>query len=171
MKSILVVLAPENFRDIEYIVPRAFFEQAGHTVMTTSTQKKSIGKHGYRVENDLLLTHAQEKDFEGIFFVGGLGSLIYKENQTAHDLVNNFIRKEKTIGAICAAPRSFLQWGILKGKWCTGHDWDGNFAHLCESSGALYDPKDVVVDGKIVTANGPEAAESCALQFLKVLSS
>jgi putative intracellular protease/amidase len=41
-KKILMVLAPKEFRDLEYIVPKVFFEKANLEITTTSSEKKSI---------------------------------------------------------------------------------------------------------------------------------
>jgi hypothetical protein len=42
MKQILMILASKNFRDLEYIVPRAFFEQKLICqITTTSTETVS----------------------------------------------------------------------------------------------------------------------------------
>jgi len=42
MKKILMILAPSEFRDLEYIVPKAFFEQSNFEVTTTSSEILSI---------------------------------------------------------------------------------------------------------------------------------
>lgn len=171
MPKLLIVLASQNFRDTEYITPRAIFEQQGIEVQTTSTVNESIGRFGYKVQNDLLLKDVQPEHFDGIFFVGGLGSLDFEENKEAKQLTKTFQDQSKTIGAICAAPRNFLSWGILRDKKCTGHNWDNQFPDLCEKHGAIYKDQDVVIDKNIITANGPEASEECANTLVKALKS
>jgi putative intracellular protease/amidase len=171
MKKILMILASENFRDIEYIVPRAFFEQAGHKVFTASSAPESKGRFGFVVKNDFTVDQVNPGDFDGIFYVGGNGSLEYIENDTAKNLAENFYGDHKAVGAICAAPRNFLHWGLLKGKKATGHNGDGQFVPLAKEKGA--EPKadqTVVIDGGILTGNGPEAAEESALKFMELLN-
>jgi len=166
-KKILMVLAVENFRDIEYIVPKAFFEQANVETKTISSKPKSVGRFGFEVKNDFVFGESSLEDFkdiDGIFLVGGLGVL--KLGAYVDTLVRNL---EKPVGAICAAPRKLLEWGLLKGKNATGNDWDNNFASLCEEYGANYVDQGVVIDGNILTASGPEVAEEAALEFLKLL--
>jgi protease I len=87
MKKILMILASENFRDIEYIVPRAFFEQAGHKVFTASSAPESKGRFGFVVKNDFAIDQVNPGDFDGIFYVGGNGSLEYIENDTTAFMV------------------------------------------------------------------------------------
>lgn len=169
-KKIVMVLASEKFRDIEYIVPRAFFEQAGIEVVSASTALHSTGRFGYEVKNDLLIEQIAADKFDGIYFVGGGGSAQYLHNTIAKELFISFLALNKPIAAICAAPRNFLHWGLLKNKKSTGFDADGVFSKMAIEFGSIGLPEEkVVVDGLILTANGPEASEESALAFIQLL--
>ena len=169
MKKVLMVLAEKNFRDIEYIVPRAFFEQAGITVKTASVKETSLGRFGFKVQNDFLIPHVSATDFDGIFLVGGNGSLDFLENEDLQTLTENFLKNNKLCGAICAAPRLLLQWGLMKNKKCTGWNGDGEVPILCEKYDAIFEDSSVVFDQKVVTGNGPKASEETALKFIENL--
>jgi len=164
-----MILAPEKFRDIEYIVPRAFFEQKNYTVMTSSISKKSVGTFGYEVENDFLLDEINVDIFDAICFVGGSGSLTYMENKKARVITEKFIQSGKVVSAICAAPRNLLKWGILFKKNCTGWNGDGEFLKMCKQYGAYYLNKGVVTDGKCITADGPSSSENFALAIIAII--
>ncbi len=164
-----MILAAERFRDIEYITPRAFFEQRKFKVSTASSSRISTGRFGFEVKNDLLLEEVQIKNFAGIYFVGGVGSVEYADNEKARLLAEAFYIAEKPVAAICAAPRNFLKWGLLKGKKATGFNGDGLFPGLAIQYGAIPEPeKTVVYDGGVLTASGPEASEESALEFMKL---
>jgi protease I len=107
MPHILMILASERFRDIEYITPRAFFEQKGFKVSTASSSKISTGRFGFEVKIDFLLEEIQIKKFDGIYFVVGAGSAEYADNEKARLLAEAFYIAEKPLAAICAAPRNF----------------------------------------------------------------
>jgi putative intracellular protease/amidase len=169
MPHILMILASDRFRDIEYITPRAFFEQKGFKVSTASTTKFSKGRFGFEVRNDFLIEEIQVKDFDGIYFVGGAGSTEYINNEKARLITEAFYIAQKPIAAICAAPRNFLYWGLLKNKKATGHNGDGQFPLLAVQFGAIpMTEKTVVYDEGILTASGPEASEESALEFMKL---
>ncbi|MCF7812247.1 DJ-1/PfpI family protein [Candidatus Gracilibacteria bacterium] len=170
MKRILMVLAPKDFRDSEYIVPRAFWEQNGADVMTCSTEFQSTGKYGYKVTHDFEINEVCAGDFDALFFVGGGGSLELVDNEELKELTENFQQSKKVIGALCAAPRNLLQWGILKGKKCTGYNGDGKLPDLCKKYGAQFVDQSTVTDGQYVTGTGPHSAEETALALLDVLS-
>jgi putative intracellular protease/amidase len=170
MKNVLMILASERFREIEYLVPKAFFEQAGHRVYTASSQKTSIGRFGYRVENNFILSEINSSQFDGIYLVGGAGSLEFLDNKLAQKIFEEFLEQQKPIAAICAAPRNFLKWGFLVGKSATGHNGDGQFVIMANEMGAFPEPESITIkEGLILTANGPEAAEQSAIDFIKML--
>jgi putative intracellular protease/amidase len=171
-KRIVMVLASGKFRDIEYLVPRAFFERAGIDVVTASTAYNSIGRFGYEVKNDLLIEEIDPYTFDGIYLVGGGGSAEYLDNNTAKLIFEKFLNLNKPIAAICAAPRNFLHWGLLKDKRSTGFDTDGVFSKMALECSSIALPEEkVVVDGLILTANGPEASEESALAYIELLRS
>ncbi|MCF7918096.1 DJ-1/PfpI family protein [Candidatus Gracilibacteria bacterium] len=167
MKSILMILAPSDFRDEEYLHPRKVWEDAGWEVRTASSSEHSVGRFGEQVDNDFLLTQVETEEFDAIFFVGGGGCLQYSENATAKKLAKKFLSDAKLVGAICAAPRLFLKWGILSGKNFTGWNGDNALEGLGNVAGAHYTGEEVTIDGLIVTGDGPESAEKMGKIFMK----
>ncbi len=165
-----MVLAAEKFRDIEYIVPRAFFEQNSLCVSTSSSAKVSVGRFGFKVHNDVLNTEIVEKQYDALFLVGGAGSLQYLDDKQLKTVVECFIVVGKPVAAICAAPRNLVKWGLLTGKNVTAHNGDGTFPDFAKLHGAIpHAHKTVVIEGNILTGNGPEASEELALELLRIL--
>ncbi|MCU0417919.1 MAG: DJ-1/PfpI family protein [Cytophagaceae bacterium] len=168
--AILMILAPEKFRDIEYIVPRAFFEAKGYRVITSSTKITSTGRFGFEVTHLTTADKIVPDEYEGLYIVGGAGVLALQTETSVRNLVEVFLEQNKPIGAICAAPRLLLAWGKLQNKRMTGHNGDGRLLILATEGQAEYlTDREVVVDGLFLTANGPEAAELSALEFMKLL--
>ena len=164
-----MVLAPQNFRDEEYLVPRDVWEKNGHTVQTCSTAHKAYGTLGAVVDIDFLISEVEGGNFDGIFLVGGGGSFDLITNNELKSLVERFNEDEKGIGAICAAPRLLLSWGLLKGVKCTG--WNGvhQFENLAKNGQGIFVNKNCVADKKFVTGDGPDSAEKTGELFLEVL--
>lgn len=163
MKKIVFVVAPKTFRDEEYVEPKEILEQAGIQVTTASTVKGEIfGKIKIKAQSQMLVTDIKVEDFDGIFFVGGMGSAIYFDDKFVHKLVNDFYNANKIVSAICIAPTILANSGVLKGKKATVFP-DGEPALI--AGGANYTAKAVEVDGNIITGNGPLAAK----QFGEIL--
>ncbi len=167
--KILMVLAPNDFRDDEYSVPRTVFEQENATVMTTSSSKLAIGRFGLEVKIDIPLNKAKAEDFDAIFWVGGGGCLDYLTNQDARNLAGDFVKRGKVIGAICAAPRLLLDWRLLKGKKITGWNGDSNLEKLALKGEATYTGIGVEIDGEVLTADGPDSAKKAGEVFIELL--
>jgi len=157
MKKIVFVTAPKTFRDEEYIEPKEILEQAGIQVTTASTVIGEIfGKIKIKAQSQMLVTDIKVEDFDGIFFVGGMGSAIYFDDKFIHKLVWDFYNANKIVSAICIAPTILANSGVLKNKNATVFP-DG--ADALVAGGANYTSKDVEVDGNIITGNGPLAAK------------
>lgn len=160
--KILMILAPEEFRDEEYLDARNELEKNNADVMTASSKPLAIGKFGEEVNIDLQLNEIKAGDFDAIYWVGGDGCLDFLTNPGAQKVAGDFFREGKVISAICAAPRLLLQWGILKNKKVTGWNGDNNLEKLAISGGATYTGNTVEADGRFITADGPSSAKECA---------
>ena len=154
---VLMVVAPQNFRDEEYQKPRQVLEKAGFKIEVASKEvSEAEGMFGTKAKIDKDITQVNVDDYQGVVFVGGTGAAVYFEDQTALVLAKTAFEKGKVIGAICIAPSILANAGILQEKRVTAFSTEQ--ANL-SAKGAYYTGESVTVDGKIVTANGPGAAE------------
>lgn len=165
MNKILMVIAPKDFRDEEYFVPKSVFEKAGYTVVTASTVSGTVdGSHGGSTTSDILLTDVDAKDYVSVVFVGGKGSYALDDNTDAHSIALDFHSQNKYVNAICHAPIIVAKTGLLSGLSATV--FDGDYQQLIEL-GAKYINNDVVKDSQFITANGPAAADPFANLILE----
>jgi protease I len=172
MKRFLFVLAWRNFRDVEFFAPKEILEKAGIELKIASNKKGlALGADGGEVKIDFLLSEILVDDFDGVAFVGGPGCLKNLDNQESYRLIQEFFSKGKIVSAICIAPVILAKAGILKGKkatvWSSPLDKTG--IEILEKAGAEYLNESVVVDGKIVTANGPQAAQEFGKTLIDLL--
>ncbi|MGC8977048.1 MAG: DJ-1/PfpI/YhbO family deglycase/protease [Candidatus Ratteibacteria bacterium] len=166
-KKVLMVIAFENFRDEELQTPKEIFEKNGIKVDIASNKKGTAkGMLGLKVNVELKIDEVEEKEYDGIIFVGGIGSQSLFNNTYAINLAKNFYKNKKVVGAICLAPGILANSGILKGKKATCYP---SASDILKKNGAIYTGKEVEVDGNIVTGSGPEAAEKFATEILKLL--
>ena len=158
--SVLLVIAPQNFRDEEYFYTMEALEDAGIHVDTASkTPGVKRGMLGGHALANLGLSKIDIKNYDAIVFIGGSGVPVYYHDKQALELAKEAYQQGKIVGAICLAPGILAYAGILKNKTAT--IWDngsGRYTQILKSNGARYVKRDVVVDGKIVTANGTQAA-------------
>ncbi len=167
MKKVVFVVAPEVFRDEEYIEPKNLLEKAGVEVNTASTVVGEIyGKIKIKTQSQMLVKDIKVEDFDAIFFVGGNGASVYFDDKVAHDIANKFYDNGKIVSAICIAPVILAKAGLLNGKNATVFP---SGAEILKQNGANYTGKAVEIDGKIITGNGPDAAKHFAEVLLQNL--
>jgi len=159
MKKILMVLSPTEFRDIEYIVPKSFFDQAWFEVTTTSTELVSVWRFWLKVQHTWVITDFKWQEFDAIVLVWWKWSLDLETNEDLKEMTNDYLSKWKIVAAICAAPRNLLVWWTARWKEITWNNWDNNFENLALKYWAIPNMQDVVVDQNLVTASWPNVAE------------
>lgn len=167
-KNVVMVIASQGFRDEELSEPKSLIEKAGgKVVVASSSLNTATGMLGKKVKPDVLLKDVKADDFDAVVFVGGAGASEYWNDATAHSLAKDAVRKGKLVCAICIAPVTLANAGVLDGKRATV--WKSEASKL-EAKGAKYTGKDVQVDGKIITANGPPASKAFGREIVKALS-
>jgi len=166
MVKIVMIIAPENFRDEELSVPKSVFEGAGATVHVASTSiEEARGKLGMKISPDMLVKDIKAENYDVIIFVGGSGASCYFNSKTAHDIAKSAYLKNKLICAICAGPVILANAGVLEGKKATVFP---SFDIELKQKGAIYTGKPVQTDGNIVTASGPQSAKRFAKEIMKL---
>ena len=171
-KKIAMIIAFRDFRDEEYFVPKEILESAGGEIKTVSPKMgKARGADGGEVEVDLLLADLKPADFDAIVFVGGPGALKYLDNEISYQVVKETIAENKVLAAICISPTILAKAGVLKGKKATvwSSPMDRGPIRVLEENNAIYQEQAVVIDGKIITANGPAAAKKFAETIIKII--
>ncbi len=161
-KKILMVIAFKDFRDEEYFVPKEILEKNGFIVETISSQAGlAIGAEGGEVEISKTAKEIEAKDYEGVIFIGGPGMAKELDNSDFQKLAQDFYQENKLVSAICIAPALLAKAKILEGKQATvwSSALDKSAIKILEENGAIYKDNSVVIDGNIITANGPSAAE------------
>jgi len=159
-KKALIVIAPNDFQDIEFLHTKEELEKNKIKIIIASTKKETAaGMQGAIVNIDLILNQVDVNDYDAIIFIGGLGASPYYRNKKALSIIKEAYNNGKIICAICVAPLIFAKVGILKGKRATVYDINiKELAQMLKEEGAIYTGKEVEVDGNIITANGPDAA-------------
>jgi len=171
-KKAVIVIAFQGFQDFEYSETRRVLEDAGIEIIVASSLKgEAQGKSGEKVTVDIIVDEVVPEDFDALIFIGGPGALEYVDNLSVHQLVQQVVSQDKVLAALCIAPEILARAGVLKEKKATvwSDSVDQSPIEFLENEGAKYVEEPVVVDGKIVTGNGPEAATEFGQKIVEVL--
>jgi len=169
MKKILMVIAPNKFRDEEFNIPKATFENNDIGIDIASHEvHEATGMFGAKAKITYNLTDINVNDYNAIVFVGGIGVENYKtyNNPDYLNLAKDAANANKIIAAICLAPMILANAKLLDGKNATVFESAKEF--IIER-GAKYTNKQVVQDGNIITGNGPNAAKEFAEMIVKAI--
>lgn len=171
MKTLLIIVAQNDFRDEEYFDPRTIFDEAGFDcTVASNTTSTAYGKLGGEIEPDIAIADAKAEDYDALMVVGGPGAPTLEDNPSFNQLLQDFQSLDKHITAICIAPTLLAKAGILSGKQATCWNGDGQQSQVLEVHGAQYVSDSVVVDGKYITADGPASAKQFARTIVEKLS-
>jgi len=170
-RSAVVVIAMKGFQDHEFAGVMGGLAKHGFHVDVCGKEKhkEAVGKFGSKQLTACAMSEIDVDKYDRIAFVGGPGAGALRDEPDALNLARKFFAADKVVGAICIAPTILAHAGVLKGKKATVWDSKGGSgpeAQYINDHGAHFVPhKPVVVDGKVVTGNGPDAAEEFGETF------
>jgi deglycase len=169
--SVLMIIAPKDYRDEEFKVPYDYLKSLEYKVTTASLDTiDATGMLGLVVKPDLKINDIDSLAYDALVLVGGTGSIIYWDNPVVQQLVKYFSRPPRILAAICLAPVTLARAGVLKNKIATIFK-DRTTIDELQKGGAKYVEKDIVISDNIITASGPQASEKFAKTIAKVLAS
>jgi protease I len=166
--NVLMVIAPDGFRDEELFEPRWSLERAGHTVTLASTRAgRCTGTGGASVMATQDLSVVNTRFHDAGVFVGGPGARELFEDPDALRIARELNAAGKLVGAICLAPVILARAGVLRGKRATASPTE-----VRELIGAHAQLRSlgVVHDGNIVTSSGPDHAHAFGERLVKVMN-
>jgi protease I len=174
-KKIAIIIAPKDYQDMEFGVPYNYFLDNHYFVEVYSTKKGiAVGAFGSQFDVEHDLSELDVKKYDAIAFVGGAGTKIVRDDERSIKILQDAVKNDKIIGAICWSPTILAKAGILRAKNATV--WYGNdpefkmlTSEYLEEQGANYTDEDVTVDGNIITANGPKVALRYSQAIVKKL--
>lgn len=165
MKKVLIPLAP-GFEEIEALAVVDILRRAGVEVIMAGTAENPIeGRNRIKVLADASLESVKEQDFDMIVLPGGaVGTENLKKDVRVKEIVERLYKKGRFITAICAAPTVLSAIGITEGKTVTSHP-----TVRAKLDKEKTSDERVVVDGNIITSQGPGTAIEFAFKLVEVL--
>lgn len=168
MPQSCLALLPPGFEEIEVVTPVDVLRRGKIKVTLAAIEEGGLlvkGKHQLGLQADCFLKAVMQQPFDGLILPGGPGVQTLLESEAVLDVVNAFHRQGKILGAICGAPLVLYKAGVLENRKYTAHF---SVAHTLTH---IHLGNPVIVDGNLITANGPGAALIFSLELLKALSS
>lgn len=166
MVNVAVILA-EGFEEIEAVSIIDILRRGGVTAMALGLDKLEIkGAHGLSLRADELFENVDFNKIDMIILPGGLpGADNLANNLRLKELLIEFNKKGKKLGAICAAPMVLGLAGVISSIYTCYPGFESKVSQNPPKS------QNVVIDMNITTSRGPASAMEFALACLGELTS
>jgi protease I len=155
----VAILATDGFEQSELFEPKKALEEAGAQVSVVSLKTGEIKgwNHtdwGDKVTVDLTVSDANAEDFDALQLPGGvMNPDKLRMDEEAVGFVKAFFDAGKPVAAICHAPWTLIEAGVVKGRTLTS--WASVRTDL-ENAGAKWVDEEAVVDNGLVTSRKPD---------------
>ena len=162
-----LILSADNFEDSELLVPYYRLKEANIEVTVASLSNVAItGKHGYEVIVDKTLEEINPDDFAILILPGGKAPEAVRQVTKAQEIARSFFASNKPVAAICHGPQILISSGLLEGRHATCYS---SVADELKEVGALYEDREVVVDGNLVTSRKPADLPAFMRETMKLI--
>jgi len=158
-KKIAILVANEGIEQVELVEPRKALEEAGATVELLAPESGEAQAFNHLDKADAfpvdrVVGEADAGDYDGLMLPGGVAN---PDSLRMHDeaiaFVRGFFEAGKPVAAICHAPWTLVEAGVLKGRRITS--WPSLQTDVRNAGGQWVD-EEVVVDEGLVTSRKPD---------------
>ena len=181
-KSVLIFCG-DAYEDLELWYPKLRLTEAGAKVTLAGAKANTTysGKHGYPCVSDAAIADMQSADFQGVVLEGGgcdvdLRGVVLaggwmpdklRRDPKVLSLIREFDEAGKMIAAICHGGWMAISANVYKGVRVTGSP---GIKDDCVNAGAIWDDKEVIVDGHHVSSRKPDDLPAFCKGMIGVLT-
>jgi len=142
-------------------------KEEGIAIHVASMKKGPItGKHGYQIDADIAFKDVIPANYDILVISGGRGPEKMRLNKDALEIVKYFFKENKPVAAICHGPQVLISAGVMKGRKATC--WPGIRDDII-AAGALYEDKEVVIDGNLVSSRSPSDLYAFGREMISII--
>ncbi len=166
MAKVALLLAP-GYEELEAVTVVDVLRRAGIECVIAGLEEGPIpSARNVRIVPDVTIEHLDPQELELVVLPGGLpGVENLKRDPRVKELLEKIKGRGKMCAAICAAPGALAAFGWLEGKKATIYP-----SLRDELKGAEVADDPVVVDGNVVTSQGPGTALPFAFTLVELLA-
>ncbi len=158
-KTVAFLVAPEGVEEIELTEPWMAIEEAEGTPRLLSTRSGRVQAFNHLEKNgtfevDDVVADADPAAYDALVLPGGVANPdALRMDKEAVDFVRAFVESGKPVAAICHAPWTLIEAGVVRGRTLTS--WPSLQTDL-RNAGATWVDEEVVVDGALITSRNPD---------------
>jgi protease I len=153
-----VILTANEFEDMELFFPYFRLLEEGVEVDIAAPQKGIIqGEHGYSLQVTKAIEEVDPDKYDLLVVPGGFpdgAPATVRKVKKAQEIARSFFAKNKPVASICHGPWLLVSADVIKGRHLTSY-WHDGVPEEIKAAGGIYEDKEVVVDGNLVTSRWP----------------
>ena len=152
-------LATDMVEQVELTEPWKAVEQVGGTPELISLEEGEIQgfnhyEKGDTFKVDKTVEEARAEDYDALVIPGGVGNPdTMRTDENAVDFTRQFFEQGKPVGAICHAPWTLVEAGVLRGRTLTSFP---SIQTDIRNAGGNWVDEEVHVDQGLVTSRKPD---------------
>lgn len=157
-KKVAFLVANEGIEQVELTEPRKALEEAGAEteLIAPEAGEAQAFDHLDKADTfpvDRTAAEAKAADYDGLVLPGGVANPdSLRTSPEAVEFVRGFFEAGKPVAAICHAPWTLIEAGVVEGRRLTS--WPSLETDL-RNAGAEWIDEEVVVDSGLVTSRNP----------------
>jgi protease I len=168
----ILIVATDGFEEWELFGPREILQKRGAEVVLASLKRDPIqatvhDDPGKTIRPDATVDEVVADDFDALILPGGVRNPDQlRTHRAVIELIREFDRQGKPIGAICHGPWLLVEADLLRERRATS--WPSIRTDL-RNAGAKVVDEPAVTDGIIVTSRKPEDVEAFTEALIDLL--
>jgi protease I len=176
-KTIVFLTATEGVEQVELTEPRAALEDAGATTLLVSTEEGEVQAFDHLTKNDTfpidrVVDDVDVDEVDALVLPGGVANPDnLRMHSSAVDFVRTFAETGKPISAICHAPWTLVEAGVVEGRTLTS--WPSLQTDIRNAGGTWKDDEVIVCDGGpglLITSRNPDDIPAFNRETIAALS-
>ena len=172
-KTIAFLVAAEGIERVELTEPWAAVVEAGGSPVLLSPEKGEVQTfdHLDKAETlpvDKAVKDADLADYDALVLPGGVANPdALRLDGDAVGFIRDFVGTGKPVAAICHAPWTLVEAGVLQGRTLTS--WPSLRTDITNAGGTWVDQQ-VVQDGNLITSRNPDDLPAFSKALLDALA-
>jgi protease I len=172
-KTVAFLVAPEGIEQVELTSPWEAVVDAGGTPRLVSTEAGEVQAYNHLDKADTfrvdeVVGSADPSSYDALVLPGGVANPdALRTDAKAVDFARTFVASGKPVAAICHAPWTLVEAGVLQGRRLTS--WPSLQTDIRNAGGEWVD-EEVVVDGNLITSRKPDDLKAFNQALLDALA-
>jgi protease I len=167
-----VILTADAFEDMELFVPYfRLLEEGVETDIAAPGMGVIHGEHGYTIKVTKAIAEVDPDAYDLLVVPGGFpdgAPATVRKVKKAQLIAQSFFAKNKPVASICHGPWLLVSADLVSGRHLTSY-WHDGVPEEITAAGGIYEDKDVVVDGNLVTSRWPMDLPAFVREMVKLI--